>query len=1067
MRHDLTNLFQSLRAKSKEPGDLSDILNRIAKTAKEYFSPDLCVIFPMNPITGLFLREPPIHKGKIINPQVKFEYPSKGGLTKTILKNKTQAIENLAGKYSSPKVEAEKIISVIGTGLYTKRHDKPLAVMYLDYRKAKKFSDAFINDLKLFAELASSELQSTWFIRRYREIAKIGQDINENFENIQQMFESVFEHIKGILDVSFYFSLATYDFRKNKADLYLVDKGNHTTRYDYSLRKSSATSWVLRNLQVITSGNFRKGDLPAGVKVFHVAKTASMESSGIFVPIKIGIKPLGVLSIQHSKENYYDDEDRQILELLANHIALALNNYRLLNDLRELDSSGQVLTAELDPSIDIIDEVADRIYEATQADLITLYPYQQSKEKYLLPIHRGKFYNPQSTLRMGEATPAAIVHKVGQHAIPIFAVKSPELYTKLEKKYQEGGRFPDAEKIKSTAALPLKAGVESIGVLFINYRSEQQFDPAQQWVIRSLATYAAIAIRNSRLFLSLRDRRLSELEDLRKIDQAISSKFLNSDDILKTILDLSAKYIQADTGLVLLHNKKLNALEPKAIIGDIEPTNQDLIVALDKSEGIANVAFKEKRTIRISNVRKDPEWSRTFIEVAKNTISEMDIPLILGGTPIGVMNFESSKEAAFSDDDQQFMETLAGQAVIVVSNAIEFERTQRIAIQRKALIDTVNNLLSIDNQEKLFSTILRQALDITETTKGTISLSDERKREIRIVAKENLKEGWPLIQSFDDGVVGLSVREKKIINIDNVSTHPLKQLFIDAFPGDEVSELVVPIFDDDKVIGVINLESEKPYHYEEDDVELVQSLASLCTVAIKNAENIEQKRLVFVGFITGDLSHKMKSPLSKIQRQIELIEMNKESVFKKHPETADHFNRIKEISSKATTMVQNTLDEAKKMLVSLEKISLNDMIKSAISDIEIPASISINNSFGVNNIEYYVTATKHLKNVFHTLITNSIDAIESAEGKIFIDVENADEDWVIISVEDTGKGISAADAELALLPISSTGLGGRGFGLALTNQYIEMIGGKLVAPKPGRNGNGAKFLLHLKRYNLQ
>ena len=1061
MKHDLTNLFQSLRAESKEPGDLTDILNRIAKTAKEYFSPDLCVIFPMNPITGLFLKDTPIYKGKIAAPNLKFDYPRKEGLTKKILHSKILALNILPEKFQSPKVKAEKIISVIGISLYTKRHDKPLAVMYLDYRKARKFSGDFINDLRLFAELASSELQSTWFIRRYREIAKIGQDINENFEDIQQMFGSVFEHIKGILDVGFYFSLATYDFRKNKADLYLVDKGKHKTRYDYSLRKSSATSWVLRNLQVIASGNFRKGGLPVGVKVFHVAKTAGMESSGIFVPIKIGAKPLGVLSVQHSKVNYYDDEDRQILELLANHIALGLNNYRLLNDLRELDSSGQVLTAELDPSVDIIDEVADRIYEATQADLITLYPYQQSKEKYLLPIHRGKFYNPQSTLRMGEAKPAAIVHKVGQRAQPIFAVKSPELYTKLEKNYQEGGRFPDAERIKSTAALPLKAGAESIGVLFINYRSEQQFDPAQQWVIRSLATYAAIAIRNSRLFLSLRDRRLSELEDLRKIDRAISSKLLDSNVILKTILDLSAKYIQADTGLVLLHNKKSNALEPKAINGDIEPTNQDLIVALDKSEGIANVAFKEKRTIRIGNVRKDPEWSRTFIEVAKNTISEMDIPLILESEVIGVMNFESSKESAFSEDDQQFMETLAGQAVIVVSNAIEFERTQRIAIQRKALIDTVNNLLSIDDQEELFSTILRQALDITETTKGTISLSDERKREIRIVAKENLKEGWPLIQSFDDGVVGLSVREKKIINIHNVSTDPLGYLFLDAFPGDEVSELVVPILDGDKVIGVINLESEKPYHYEEDDVELVISLASLCTIAIKNAENIEQKRLVYMGFTTSDLSHKMKSPLSKIQHQVELIETNQGTALSNNTEITDRLSKITEIASNATIMVQKTLDEAKSTLVALESISLRDMIDNALVEIEIPEKVSLINSIQLNNIDLNVTATKHLKNVFHTLITNSMDAMPEG-GSIYIEVEDIIGEWIIISVEDTGKGVSKADADMVLLPISATGLKGRGFGLALTNQYVQMIGGKIDPPIPGRGGVGAKFLVYLK-----
>ncbi len=1065
MKHDLTTLVQNLKGGISEPGNLQDILQRIARTAYKYFSPDLCVIFAMNPITGSFLKEEPTHMGKLISPTLKFEYPRNSGLTKKILKNKILALENIPSRYLSPKVEAEKVQSVIGIGLYTDKHSKPLAVMYLDYRKARRFNREFYDDLRVFAEMASSELQTTWFIRRYRAIVKIGQDVNENLEirennkNADWVFEIVLEHIRGILDVSYFFSLANYDFRKNRVDLYYVDEGKKNLREGYQLKKSSISRWVLNHLKTVFIGDLRRGKLPTGIKVFHLAKTATRDRSGIFVPIKIGDKPLGVLSVQHWKANYYDEEDVQILELLANHTALALNNFKLLNDLRELDTSGQVLTAGLDPSQDIISDVADRIFDTTQADLITLYPYLKSEEKYISPIHRGKFYNSQSTLREGEATPAAIVHQVSRQTNPIFAVSSRDLYDLVGRKYQEGGRFPDMEKIKSTAALPLKAGSEPIGVLFVNYRTKQSFDPAQRWVINSLATYAAIAIRNSRQFKDLRDRRLQELEDLRQIDQAIS-KSLKSDDILQSILESTAKHIRADTGVVLLHNKKTKALEPKAVIGKLLPL-ENLDFSLDRFTGISKVAFDEKRTIRISNVKEDPAWKDRFIRISETTISEMDIPLILDDVAIGVMNFESGRENAFSDEDERFMEILAGQAVIVVRNAFEYERAQRIAVQRKALINTVNVLLSQDDQRELFSTILNEALEITETNKGTLSLYDDNKHEIRIVAKRGLKEEWPDVQLSDKGIVGIAVREKRIIKIDDLSKHPLREKFLDAFPGDEVSELVVPIFDGDKVIGVINLESENPYHYEEDDVELVSSLASLCAVAIKNTEYIEQKRLVSVGFITGDLSHKMKSPLSKIQRQIELVEINHKEFLEKNSEIANRIHQIYQISSDATKMVQKTLDEAKATMVTLHEESLIKTITAALNEVEIPQNISLFNSVQSANIDYTVLATKHLKNVFHTLVSNSIDAMPEG-GKIYIELEAVNKEWVIISIEDTGKGVSKEDADLVLLPISATGLTGRGFGLALTNQYVEMIGGKIDPPVKGRNGVGAKFLVHLK-----
>lgn len=1065
MNNDLTSLLRKLKAESKEPGDLSNILQRIAKIAHEYFLSDLCVIFPMNPITGKFLKGNPIIEGKIIARHLNFDPPRKAGLTKTILKSKILSLENLPSKLSSPKIKAEEVTSVIGIGLYTQRHNKPLAVMYLDYRKRRKFSRKFKEDLRLFSELASSELQTTWFIRRYRSMSKIGQDINENFENLQQLFENIYEHVRGILDASYYMSLAAYNSRKDKTDLYVADAGKIKTLPDYRLKKTSVTSWVLDNLVPLHIGDFQKDKLPKGVKTFHVSTTGSKEKSGIFVPIKIGDHPLGVLSIQHTKANYYDKEDQQILELLANHIALALNNYRLLNDLRQLDVSGQVLTTELDPGKDIIDEVADQILKTTQTDLVTLYPYDQSSEKYHSPIYKGIFHKQFSSLKEGEATPAAIVHRVNQQNNPIFSSSSPDLYKLLDKSYEEGGKFPDEEKIKSTAALPLRVGTESVGVLFVNFRTKQNFTPAQKWVIQSLATYAAIAIRNSRLYQDLRERRFKELEDLRRIDQAISKTSLKSEDILKVILESTARHIKADSGVLLLHNKKSNILEPRAQIGNITDQSK-LIIELNKIEGIANTAFRERRTIRVGNVMTNPKWKKYYVQVTKNTLSELDIPLVLNDVAIGVMNFESSRENAFSAEDETFMETLAGQAVIVVRNAIEYEKTQNIAIQRKALIETVNQLLieKVEEDEKnLFKLILDKALKITETAKGTISKCDKHKREVRIIAQQGLEDGWPATQSFDDGIVGIAIREKRIINIDDISKHHLKRSFLDAFPGNEVSELVVPIIDGDDVIGVINLESENPYHYEEDDVELVSSLASLCAVAIKNAENLSQKKLASVGTITGNLSHKMNSPLGLIKVQIELIKQNCTNELATNEFLSNTVNVINDIASETIQVVQKLIEEAKRSFGNLEKISLKESVKIAIKELNIEnSSITIKENIFNNKEEDNVYATPDLSNVFQNLMDNAIRHMPDG-GKIYVTLENSDDNYLTISVEDTGDGVPIHMIDLIFLPITDRESEGHGFGLPLVKAYLEWIGGQISTPVRGRHGKFTKFVIKLKK----
>jgi signal transduction histidine kinase len=208
----------------------------------------------------------------------------------------------------------------------------------------------------------------------------------------------------------------------------------------------------------------------------------------------------------------------------------------------------------------------------------------------------------------------------------------------------------------------------------------------------------------------------------------------------------------------------------------------------------------------------------------------------------------------------------------------------------------------------------------------------------------------------------------------------------------------------------------------------------------------------------------MKSPLSKIQRQIELIEIKQGDELTNNADLAERLRQIANISSDATKIVQKTLDEAKGKFVSIERTSLNLMIKSALDEIEIPHNIKLKNVIGESNILLDVYATRQLANVFHNLVTNGINAIHPNPGSIYIEVERMDKDWVIISVEDSGKGISKDEAQLVFLPISSTGLEGRGFGLSLTKQYIEMIGGKILPPVPGRDGVGTKFLVYLRLY---
>ena len=75
----------------------------------------------------------------------------------------------------------------------------------------------------------------------------------------------------------------------------------------------------------------------------HIEGTGR-EESYIFVPLVLRDNSLGVLSIQHPQPYRYNQEDLLIINLLANHISLALHNIRLYSSLDQLNETGQTLT---------------------------------------------------------------------------------------------------------------------------------------------------------------------------------------------------------------------------------------------------------------------------------------------------------------------------------------------------------------------------------------------------------------------------------------------------------------------------------------------------------------------------------------------------------------------------------------------------------------------------------------------------------------------------------------------------------------------------------------------------
>src|SRR5260370_19174064 len=285
------------------------------------------------------------------------------------------------------------------------------------------------------------------------------------------------------------------------------------------------------------------------------------------------------------------------------------------------------------------------------------------------------------------------------------------------------------------------------------------------------------------------------------------------------------------------------------------------MISLHESKGITHRVLEEKKPARVNNVHYELPWRDLHFPVAVDTISELDVPLIDGDEVIGVLNFESTREGAFRQEDQDFLITLAGQAVLAIKKAQAYEREKRMVEEGKVLNEISKEIISQLDLNHVFDLILEKALELTRSTTGNLMLYDRERKDMWMAAERGVaQDKKDRRQSLDEGVVGYAVRTKQLLNVD-LSQPQWRDMNLDFIPG-TCSELVVPMLAGNDLRGVLNVESLSPNNFTESDERLLKGLADLAVVALQNAQAYErEKRLAAEAQILNEISQEITSQL--------------------------------------------------------------------------------------------------------------------------------------------------------------------------------------------------------------
>jgi signal transduction histidine kinase len=220
----------------------------------------------------------------------------------------------------------------------------------------------------------------------------------------------------------------------------------------------------------------------------------------------------------------------------------------------------------------------------------------------------------------------------------------------------------------------------------------------------------------------------------------------------------------------------------------------------------------------------------------------------------------------------------------------------------------------------------------------------------------------------------------------------------------------------------------------------------------------DSERLAAIGQTAGMVGHDIRNPLQAIIGEVYLANSELSSLPDSQEKTnlLESLNMIKQNIEYMNKIVLDLQDFAKPLNPCPEETNIEQMIQELLTRNGAPANIQTEAK--IKNDARIITAdSAYMKRILGNLVSNAAQAMPDG-GKLSVQAYR-EKTAVIITVQDTGVGISEDAREKLFTPLFTTKAKGQGFGLAVVKRLTEALGGTITFES--QKGKGTTFTLIL------
>ncbi len=744
----------------------------------------------------------------------------------------------------------------------------------------------------------------------------------------------------------------------------------------------------------------------------------------------------GVLTIASRDLHRFGPQDVDLLLSVGHQIGVAIENARLFEteqrraeQFRLIGEVGRRITSIL-PVDELLVQIARMIQEAFDYHHVGIGLIEGDEVFY--KVGAGPLWDDSDL----EFQPTRL--KVGQEGITGWVAATGEPLLSPDVSQEPRYLVMPGSRTRSEVAVPIKAKERIIGVLDVQSDRPNTFDESDLVVLQSLASQAAMAIENARLF----EAELRTAEQFRVISEVgrHMTSILDVDELLEEIVRLLKEtfgYYQITIGLIEGDDLVFKAGAKNHWDGyQFRPPP----LKVGEGAGITAWVAATGEPLLAPDVNKEPRY--LLFSDAAEIRSELAVPLKTKEEVIGVLNVESDQLNAFDASDLVLLQSLANQAAIAIENARLFDAEQWRAEQFRAISEMGRHMTSILDVDELLGEIVHLIKDALGYYLVSIALTEGDE----LVFKRGAGPRWddPSFQPISvkvgkEGITGWVAGTGEPLVVQDVSQEPRYLSLSD--PIETESELAVPLRTKSEVIGVLNVESDHLNAFDESDLVVLQSLAHQAAIAIENARLYEQAQQLAVLEERQRLGRELHDSVTQSLYSVTLFaEAARRLVGGDDPETVQGYvDQLAEAAQQALKEMRLLVYQLRPLV--LERVGLVEALRQRLEAVERRAGVDAELQL-VGQVDLPSAVEDALYRIAQEALNN---ALKHAAATVVTVRISGDGDRVELEVKDNGRGFD---------PDAARDSGG--MGLVSMRERAEQLGGSLTLDSAPGEGASVK-----------